>query len=88
MLLLPTRATTADPPAEQLDAPDLRNLQVGVWAEFREMPGLILTLPQASRLFSIDAARCERVLRTLVDRGLLVTDGRVYARADAGVLCA
>jgi hypothetical protein len=59
-----------------------------VSAEFREMPGLMLTLPQAARLFSIDVVRCEHVLVTLVDRGLLATNGRAYARADTGVRCA
>jgi hypothetical protein len=48
----------------------------------------MLTLPQAVRLFSIDAARCERVLGALVARGVLATDGRAFARADAGARCA
>jgi hypothetical protein len=59
-------------------------LQMRVSAEFREMPCLTLTLAQAARLFSIDAARCERVLSALVDRGVLATDGRTFARADSG----
>ena len=67
---------------------DLPTLQSRVSAEFREMPGLRLTVPQAARLFSIEAARCERVLGALVDRGVLATDGRAFARADAGrALC-
>ena len=37
-----------------------------VQAEYREMPGLRLTVSQASRLFSIEPARCERVLVALV----------------------
>jgi hypothetical protein len=52
-----------------------------VEAEFREMPGLRLTLPQAARLFGIEAARCERVLDALVHAGALATDGRAFARA-------
>ena len=63
---------------------DLHVLQARVSAEFREMPGLLLTLAQASRLFSIDTARCERVLGALVERGVLATNGRAFARADAG----
>lgn len=35
-----------------------------VRAEFDEMPGLMLTVPQASRLFGLD----EDVCRTIVDR--------------------
>jgi hypothetical protein len=62
----------------------LHVLQARVSAEFREMPGLKLTLPQAARLFSIDASRCERVLGALVERGVLATDGCAFARADAG----
>lgn len=66
---------------------DLQALQMRVSAEFREMPGLTLTLPQAARLFSIDAARCERVLGALVEGGVLATNGHAFARAG-GVRCA
>ena len=55
------------------------NLFVRVRAEFREMPGLRLTLLQASRLFDIEPARCERILGALVDAGHLETDGRSFA---------
>ena len=41
------------------------------------MPGLKLTLPQASRLFSIEPIRCERVLGALVHAGHLATDGGI-----------
>jgi hypothetical protein len=37
-----------------------------VRGEFREMPGLTLTLAQASRLWSLDAATCSDVLSQLV----------------------
>jgi hypothetical protein len=67
---------------------DLHALQTRVSAEFREMPGLTLTRPQAMRLFSLDAARCERVLGALVEEGVLATDGHVFARADTGARCA
>ena len=40
-------------------------------AEFREMPGLVLSIPQASRLLGLDEAACERILTTLVREGLL-----------------
>jgi hypothetical protein len=58
------------------------DLCVRVEAEFHEMPGLKLTLPQAARFFSVDPARCQQVLETLVHSGQLVTDGRVFARPD------
>jgi hypothetical protein len=40
-------------------------------AEFREMPGLVLSIPQASRLLGLDEDACERVLETLEREGLL-----------------
>ena len=39
--------------------------------EYLEMPGLSLTPSQASRLFGIDTATCERILEELVDRRFL-----------------
>jgi hypothetical protein len=48
------------------------------------MPGLRLTHPQASRLFSLDPVRCERILGALVQAGILATDGRAFASAAAG----
>jgi hypothetical protein len=57
------------------------DLQTRVWGEFREMPGLRLTLPQASRLFRLDRERCERVLGALVDRAVLCTDGKAFRAA-------
>jgi DNA-binding IclR family transcriptional regulator len=52
-----------------------------VLGEFREMPGLTLTLAQAARLFDLGPARCERVLGRLVQKGVLMTDGRTFRRA-------
>jgi hypothetical protein len=46
-----------------------------VQGEFRDMPGLTLTVHQAARLFSIEAARCELVHGALVHDGVLSTDG-------------
>jgi hypothetical protein len=40
-------------------------------AEFREMPGLVLSVPQASRLLGLEDAACERILATLAHDGLL-----------------
>lgn len=55
-----------------------------IWAEYREMPGLALTLAQAQRLWDLDAATCESVLEQLRRSGVLrrTRDGR-YCR-DAG----
>ena len=60
---------------------DERVLRMRVQAEFREMPGLRLTIPEAARLFNLEPARCERLLRALVSVGILATDGRVFVRA-------
>lgn len=35
--------------------------------EYREMPGMCVTAPQAQRLWGLDATTCDVVLRTLVD---------------------
>jgi hypothetical protein len=59
-----------------------RDLVMRVLAEFREMPGLKLSLPQAARLFGVEAARCERTLGRLVQSGMLATDGRVFVRPN------
>jgi hypothetical protein len=56
-------------------------LVVRMQSEFREMPGLILTVHQAARLFSLDVGVCDRVLRALVDEGVLTTNGVAFARA-------
>lgn len=61
-----------------------RDLRVRIQAEFAEMPGLTLTLPQASRLFNVDAARCERALKTLVASGSLSMMRGVFVRAAGG----
>ena len=65
-------------------ATEERTLYVRVQGEFREMPGLTLTVRQAARLFSIEPARCELVLGALVRDGVLATDGLTFARAGAG----
>jgi hypothetical protein len=49
--------------------------------EFKEMPGVSLTLAQAVRLFSLPQGPCQRILSALVEDGAmsLRKDGR-YAR--------
>ena len=42
-----------------------------ILAEYAEMPGLSITLPQAQRLWAVDRDTCEEVLRRLVSRGKL-----------------
>lgn len=51
--------------------------------EFLEMPGLHLTLPQAARLFALDAALCKLLLDELVATGFLRFSDGAYMRACA-----
>jgi hypothetical protein len=57
-----------------------------VRGEYREMPGLQLTIAQACRLWQIDRATCEAVLQELIrDEFLLQTlNGSYIARPMAG----
>ena len=49
----------------------IRTLMERVQAEYAEMPGLSVTLPQAQRLWVIDQATCEEVLSGLISCGVL-----------------
>jgi hypothetical protein len=51
-----------------------------VRGEFREMPGLTLTLAQAGRLWSLDTPTCNEVLSQLVQNGYL-------CRNSSGAFC-
>ena len=51
-------------------------------AEFLEMPGLQLTVAQASRLWHFDSALCSAVLSRLVEQRFLIeTRNHSFARA-------
>jgi hypothetical protein len=78
------RAPTALVPRERRDLAARQGLSHRVAAEFTEMPGLQLTLPQAWRLFSLRSDICLRVLTELADRGVLrrTADGQ-FALHDA-----
>jgi hypothetical protein len=64
--------------------PDVKSLIAErVRGEFREMPGLTLTLAQAGRLWSLDSSTCRDVLRDLVDTGFLcVRPDGTYGRSS------
>ena len=51
--------------------------------EFGEMPGLRLTLPQACRLWHLDASHCREVLERLIAEGFIheTADGAYTAVA-------
>jgi hypothetical protein len=57
-----------------------RRLQARIRAEYDEMPGLNLTLPQASRLFNCDATTCTQALMRLIAEGVLSVDEGVFVR--------
>ena len=50
-------------------------------SEYAEMPGLCLTLAQASRFWDLDRAVCERLLESLVAQGVLRHGRDGYLRA-------
>lgn len=60
------------------------DLLLRVSAEFHEMPDLVITVGEASKLFAVERSCCRRILDTLVTRGVLTTDGRVFTRAGTG----
>jgi hypothetical protein len=62
--------------------PAIREAILRVEGEYREMPGLSLTLPQAARLWGLDESTCERVLATLIERRVLkrASNGRYVRR--------
>ena len=51
--------------------PAFREATRRVEGEYREMPGLSLTLAQAARLWGLDQSTCERVLTRLIERQVL-----------------
>ena len=61
-----------------------RELRARIRAEYCEMRGLRLTLPQAACLFGLGQDQCGQVLGELVAEGVLGRHGDEYA---AGVGC-
>lgn len=61
---------------------ELQALVTRVRAEFNEMPGLRLTLPQAQRLWGVEPGICRSVVELLVrDAFLRRTDSGTIVRA-------
>ena len=77
--MLQSIETRAQPPNQEHD------IHLRIQAEFVEMPGLKLTLPQASRLFNLERTVCERVLGTLVDRRVLSLSGAMFVRSGVNL---
>jgi hypothetical protein len=54
-------------------------------AEFHDMPGLVLTLKQASRFLGVDEAACARILTSLTEAGVLRRSAtEYYSRRESG----
>jgi hypothetical protein len=51
--------------------PRFDDLVVRVRGEYREMPGLALTVPQGQRLWGLESSTCQTVFERLVEAGFL-----------------
>lgn len=77
------RAAVADTPTVRA-SPDRRNASERVAvisrvrSEFRETPGLCVTVTQAARLFGLTEDICARVCDELVEDGMIQKSGRFY----------
>lgn len=49
----------------------VRHQVARIVGQFREMPGLCVTVREAARLWGMDLARCARLIRRLVAIGVL-----------------
>ena len=69
------------PPQDRADESSVRTLTQSILSTYKEMPGLILHLNQAARLFGLREATCRAVLDELVRRGELrrAADGQYLA---------
>jgi hypothetical protein len=59
------------------------DLPARIQAEYSEMPGLRLTIPQAARLWNVDQQRCEQALDSLAEDGFLFRLRDSYVRSDS-----
>jgi hypothetical protein len=79
-MLSPLSAT----PSGDATEGSIDDLLVLIRAEYDEMPGLTLTPAQVCRLFGIDPARGDTVMRKLVEAGVLVRSANgAYMRRRA-----
>ena len=75
----PAVVTPIDPRA--LGSREEFELRGRIRAEYVDMPGMNLTLNQASRLFGAEPVACARALDALVRDGFLACRGRTYLRS-------
>ena len=72
----------------EIEYDTVTNLLVRVYGEYAELPGLQLTVAQASRLWNVNLRVSAHVLDRLVDAAFLRRAGSSYVRADSGRVCA
>ncbi len=65
------RAVAVQLPAARRDAGVRQALRDRILSEFREMPGMALTVPQAARLLGIPTSACERIRVECTQAGVL-----------------
>lgn len=54
-------------------------------AEFHDMPGLVLSVKQASKFLGVDEAACARILASLTQAGILRRNpSEYYSRREPG----
>jgi hypothetical protein len=71
-------------PVESLTV-ERRDLVRRIEAEFHDMPGLVLSLKQASRFLGVDEAACGRILAALTRAGVLRrSPNEYYSRREPG----
>ena len=71
--------------AELRKIPEIGELLLRIEGEYRQMPGLSLTVPQAERLWGLDASTCASVLTALIERRVLTrTASGSYLRRSIG----
>lgn len=67
-----TRSENGNLPQESTEkTPALDDVLNRVKGEYNEMPGMCVTRMQAQRLWGLDSVTCERVLTTLLERGVV-----------------
>ena len=81
---LPRRASGVDrrKPSDRRMSSDVARIR----NEYVEMPGLVLTLPQAARLWGLSESRSALLLSMLVETGFLICDKKTSLPPAAGSL--
>ena len=65
--------------SKRFDAPMASDL-ARIRSEYTEMPGLVLTLPQAARLWGFGSRRAAELLTVMLDAGFLACDQKAMYR--------